>query len=311
MTLRPDLSLEQDIHDFLCGQLPAERRYRLLRRLSMEESARQVAREMAQTQQASRAALGYDGADAEAASSLKQWRASQSANRSEPGAGRMTFFRAVRRADATGWLLRAAAMVVMAASVYVAVAMHHSNVLLSMQLSQRPRQTDAAGAMSLTAAELENYRTVWRQIVGQKERGNLWVMLSNGGGEFGYLAAEAGPRGKQVALRCQILSAEGNVLERANLLLPMQAGHLNIPEAGRLFGQPCRYEITSSAHWTGVALSVGGLSERAGVSGRVRIGETPSQIGQFRLNGQELRLVVQAVPLEDGELESSSNVLRS
>jgi hypothetical protein len=200
------------------------------------------------------------------------------------------------------WAIGVAAAVVVAVSLFIAYDAHQSNVRMLAQLTPQARQPGPSMPSALTMAELKDYGRIWSQIADRRESARPWVLLGNGGGQFGYVG-DGGSRGRLVVLRIQVLSQDGKVLEQNNVLVPAQAvASIAVPEAGQLWGKPLGYEIVcqegSAGQWAGVAMTVGdGTAQKIGISGRVRLGENPLEIGQLKVDGKDVRVVVQAVPV--------------
>jgi hypothetical protein len=187
------------------------------------------------------------------------------------------------------WGFRAAASVAIAVSLYLGITAHWP---------APPAQPPALALPQVAAAEMNSYRRLWGQLA-EPAGSAPWVLLSNGGGEFGYLpGVSGGSAGQLILLRCFVLGADGRTVEKVNLLLPARrAVRLLLPEAGRLAGEPLRCEVSTEGRWASFGVTVGDDPAAAGVQGRVRIGDRPAEIGQFKIDGRELRVVLQAVPL--------------
>jgi hypothetical protein len=128
-----------------------------------------------------------------------------------------------------------------------------------------------------------------------------WVSFSGGEGEFGYLPA--GPKGdgqeRLVLVRCLLATVDGRVVKTINLLLPSRRSmQLSLPDIDRLAGRPVGCDVAIDQMHAAIGLRVGDESAgTAGVTGTVPIGKQPVEIGQLRINGQGLRVVVQVVGL--------------
>ena len=84
-------------------------------------------------------------------------------------------------------------------------------------------------------------------------------------------------------------------------MLPgQQELRLPVTVTGRLAGQPIRVIAWSSTGWAGVDLSVGAESDaQVGVRGSTRLGKRGAEVGRFRVDGNTMRVFLQAIPLID------------
>ena len=193
-------------------------------------------------------------------------------------------------------LLGAAAMIVV--SLYVAISAHIQSRAIQAQLD---RLVESAALPQVTEAERAGYSRIWSEVAGPAGRPKPWILLSNGGGEFGYLPASLGGGADEglILVRCLIVTAEGKQVQCVNLLVPARRDlRLSLPEVGRLAGLPVACDLAMEEGGAAVGLTVGENSADAvGVRGRVGFGNRSTEIGQFRINGRPMRVVVQAVPL--------------
>ncbi len=299
MTDQEQLDTECSIHAMLCGRLAEAEQVSLLKRLARDDQLRDLLAEIIQTQELARAAYGYPIGDPSVPVDLTRAIAASAAGAEHPSTSkpehrRLLAFRPWRRA-----LWRVAAIVVIAASVFVAVDVHRSNVLLRDKLATagigEPIQ-----ASQLQPSEIQRLRGVWNQIADRRETSRPWILLSNGSGEFGYVGGvyKSGER-QPIVLRLTLVSAEGKVVETSNLLLPEQAiGKLSLADIGRLWGLPLGLVVDSSNSRTRVALTVSrGGDDGAGISGRVQVGNVAEEIGWLRVAGKDVKVIVQAFPL--------------
>jgi len=299
MTDQQELDQERSIHALLCGRLGDAERVSLLKSLAQDEQLRDLLTEIIQTQELARAAYGYPVGDPSVPVGLTAAIAAPAAgaehtSTSKPASPRRLAFRSWRRA-----LWRVAAIAVIAASVFVAVDVHHSNVLLRDKLA-------AAGAGEpipagqLQPAEMQRLRGIWNQVADRRDTCRPWILLNNGSGEFGYVSGtDKSGAGQPIVLRLIFVSADGKVVKTSNLLLPEQAiGKLRLADVARLGGLPLGLVVDSSNSRTRVALSVSrGGDDGAGISGRVRIGGVAEEIGWLRVAGRDVRVIVQVLPL--------------
>ncbi len=302
MTDQQELDQERLIHALLCGRLGDAKRVSLLKRLAHDEQLRNLLTEIVRTQELARAAYGYPIGDPSVPDGLTAAIAAPAAGAEHPSTSkpphrRLLAFRPWRRA-----LWRVAAIAVIAASVFVAVDVHRSNVLLRHKLAAAD-VGEPIPAGQLQPAEMQRLRDIWNQIADRRDTSRPWILLNNGSGEFGYVGGAYKSGAVQpIVLRLTLLSAEGKVVETSNLLLPEQAiGRLALADAGRLWGLPLGLVVDSSNNRTRVALTVSrGGDDGAGISGRVRVGNVAEEIGWLRVGGQDVRVIVQALPLRPG-----------
>ena len=297
-----DRELEARVDDLLSGSLPPDGREELLLRIARDERARDVLRGAIELRRRARAAFGYDGADEAIAASLAETIRSLDADGTARPAGPSTGGpgRPRRRARRLrlSWLAAAAVALLATVAGYVAVQLHGDNRELRRRLAGVAGPPDLPG---LTEAQRRDYRRMWSMVVEDANGPAPWVLLSKQGGEFGYLPQTAEPLQERrlVLLRCVLTEAGGRAVGTVNLLIP--AGRclwLSVPEAGELAGRPVSCEVATSDESATVGLRVGEQRVgNVGVSGRVEIGEGWVEIGQFLLDGQRMRVTVQALPL--------------
>jgi len=299
MTDHQELDQERSIHALLCGRLGQAERVSLLKSLAQDEQLRDLLAEIIQTQELARAAYGYPADDPSVPAGLTASIAAPAASTrpsstSKPSNRRLLALGPWRRA-----LWRVAAIVVIAASVFVAIDVHRSNVLLRNKLA------GGGGGEPITTgqllpADMQRLRDIWSHVVDRRETARPWILMSNGSGEFGYVSGldKSGPS-QPIVLRLTLVSADGKVVETSNLLLPNQAiGRLALADAGRLWGLPLGLVVDSSNRRTRVALTVSrGDDDGAGISGRVRVGDVAEEIGWLRVAGKDVRVIVQALAL--------------
>lgn len=272
--------------------LDGEARREALWRVVTDEQARARLAEMLRLQRQARAAFGYARAEPAMRRSLDELLDRLHA-RDE------TADRPPRpRVRVTRWLLRAAAVMVMAASAFVAVVAWQGRGDLDRRLSAMQQ---AIQMPALTAAEMAGYRQIWESVRDGADQGPPWVLLNNGSGEFGYLPEGApAPAGQRMMLlRCVVLSQDGQSLEELNLLLPAgRTVRLSLPAAGQLAGRPVQCDIAAEERHASLGLTVGDSpAGPVGVRGRVDVGAEASEIGRFQLDGQTVRVLVQVTPL--------------
>jgi len=295
------LDLEERLHALLCDEPGPDERLALLALVSRDEGARRLLREMLQVQEQARAACGYD----EAADVLRRSmesvllsvaRAAESA--AAPDRLAAPSPRVPGRRTRARWALRAAAAIVVLASVFVAVMAMRAAQRIEQKLAVMER---ALSMPRLSAAEVASYREIWQHVVEGPAQSRPWVLLGEGVGRFGYLppADAAGSGAGLLLLRCQMVTAEGRVLETFNVLVPPGGRtRLSLPEAGRLRGLPVHCEVAAQTRGATLGVMVGTEpADSVGVKGRVRVGQGPVDLGQFRMDGDKVHVIFQAVPL--------------
>jgi hypothetical protein len=303
MTDQEQLDAERSIHALLCGRCDDAQRLALLKRLARDEHLRGLLAEMIRTQELARAAYGYPSGDqslelviSKAMEGLsKGGQAAKAAKAAPP-----------RRLGKSAWrrvFWPAAAAAVIAASLFLAIDIHRTNVLLREQLSAAGNRTEPIPAGQLQPAEMQRLRNIWAEIADAGEASRTWILMGGQSGEFGYVnGAKPAGANRPIVVRLILVSADGKVVEKTNLLLPRQSiGRLALVDAGRLLGIPFGLEVDSSESRTRVALTLGqGGGDSVGVSGKVRVGNGAEEIGWLRVAGKDLRVVIQALPLSVG-----------
>jgi len=296
-----EIRLLQQLQALLSGGLPADEVRALLARLADDPRARELARDVLAIERQGRAAYGYDLADARMKDSLAVLLASlkESGSLAEsrmPAAPRaVAGFRPASRLRRLAPLAAAAAVVVV--SLYVGASAYLENQNTQTRLSQL---REAAALPQLTEAERASYGRIWSEIAEAASGSKPWILLSDSGGEFGYLPAVGGDADQGLLLvRCIVLTPDGKRVDAVNLLVPARRDvRLSLPAVGQLAGQPIGCDIATHESWAAVGLTVGrDPAEAMGVRGRVGLEGRAAEIGQFRLNGKLMRVVVQAVPL--------------
>jgi hypothetical protein len=158
--------------------------------------------------------------------------------------------------------------------------------------------------LQLQPAEMQRLRDIWAEVADTGEASRTWILMGGQSGEFGYVnGAKPAGTDRPIVVRLMLVSADGKVVEKSNLLLPRQAiGRLSLADVGRVLGMQFGIEVDSSDSRTQVALTVGSGSDAdsVGVSGKVRVGNGAEEIGWLRIAGQDLRVVIQALPLGAG-----------
>lgn len=290
MTDQDRRELESRIHSLLNGLLGATERDDLLGMILRDSGAREVFDEMLEWQVRARAALGpVDDKAVEAR--MQQVCESAAACRRETG-------RACRGRSRWRWgvkvLLSVAALVIVSASAYVGGR-------CSSRAGQPARRSGGpADAPVLGAAEIEQFRRIWQHVAEEDSGTRPWMLLTPGGGEFGYVPVDEATEGRMglLLVRCLVAGADEGNVRVIHLLLPSKKGlHVSLPEVMRLADVPVRCEIATGDRWATMGLTVGATSPGVGVRGQARIGGELTEIGCFALHGRNLSVWVQVVPL--------------
>jgi hypothetical protein len=302
MTEQEQLDTERSIHALLCGRCDDAQRLALLKRLARDEQLRGLLAEMIQTQELARAAYGYPPGDQSLELVISKAIENLSGGGEPIDAAKAA---PPRRLGKSLWrraIWRTAAAAVIAASLFLAIDAHRTNVLLRGQISAGGR-TEPIPAGQLQPAEMQRLRNIWAEIADAGEASRTWILMGGQSGEFGYVnGAKPAGANRPIVVRLILVSADGKVVEKTNLLLPRPSiGRLALADAGRLLGIPFGLEVDSSDSRTRVALTVGqGGGGSVGVSGKVRVGNGAEEIGWLRVAGKDLRVVIQALPLSVG-----------
>jgi len=291
-----DYELESRVQALLGGDLSREETDEILLRIAREDRARTVLRESIELRDRSRAAFGYARADEAMRASMAAVIASvERPERTVPARP----WRGARALRAALVPLLVAVVLVGSASVYVAVLSHANNRMLRYQLAAIRASLEFP---KITDAQRDGYRRIWASVSDDPNGPAPWVLLSEDGGQFGYLprGSVRGPRHRLILVRFLMATPEGRQVGTVDFLVP--AGRdlrLSVPQAGRLAGLPVSCEIATSDDWAAVGLSVGKRTAGGvGVRGRVSIGRQWREIGEFRLDGRRMRVAVQALPLD-------------
>lgn len=284
------LALEHRIHSLLCGDLDPHARADVLGRVARDDEARHLLGEMLDMQQQARAACGLAvDAGAIQASVACVLAAGIPAER-VPAGGKPRSY--------GPWVWRAAAAAAVAISVYVAVTASMTARRVEVQLAHVRRTLTMP---RVTDSEVASYRTIWQHLGEGPGRSEPWVLLGEGTGQFGYVPAETDakrPHGP-LLVRCCLVTADGQVLETFNVLVPAgMHGRLVLPDAGRINDSPVHCEVATGGHATTLGILVGrDPGESVGVRGRVTVGGGPVELGQFRIDGATVHVILQAVPM--------------
>jgi hypothetical protein len=280
----------------LSGSLSPSDMRQVLALVARDDGARRLLGEMLAFERTVRAAYGYDRTEEKMKDSLASLLASLGAGEIPPerdraGAARRPAFRMRRVLGAL------AASVVVAASLYAAISSHLQN--RSMRTPLNP-VLDSAAMPKVTEAERAGYSRIWSEVAQAARGPKPWILLSNGGGEFGYLPSpSAGAAEERLLLvRCLVTPGDDGRVQTINLLVPARRNlRLSLPEIAHL-GRRLACDIAMYADSATVGLTVGkGSADAVGVRGRVGFGDRSVEIGEFLLGGKPMRIVVQAVPL--------------
>lgn len=296
MNPEASLDLEQRLHALLCGGLDPAEAPDLLDRLCRDGDARAALAEMIAVQRAGRTALGCDVDGAAVRRAVGVLTAGVAAREAGAAAGRS--WRPARWRRAMRWGARAAALLVVAASAYVAASSHQAVVRMGERLEAIHR---SVAVPQVSGAELAMYREMLRHVADQSGQSRPWLLFAGGEGEFGYLPAVGGPSTNgPVLLRCLLLADDGSRRQTLTLVIPGgRPTPLTLPRAALWDGTPLDLDVVARGGWAEVGLTAGdGAAGSAGVRGRVGLGEPPAEVGRFRLRNQPVRLFVQAVPMD-------------
>jgi hypothetical protein len=288
-----DFELERGIQALLSGAADEADRLAVLRRVVEDKDALEALAQSLRVRRASRQAFGCE-AQARVEQSLRNFMGALPTMGVKGKTNRQPASRglAPRRFARGSWLARIAAVAVIAASVYVAVVVHRTTSFAERKLAELP----SAALPEFTQNDLSDYRRILSQVSDQGPTSKPWVLLSNGGGEFGYVSAPPAGGEQMIVLRYLILSPEGKLLKEANILLPARC-KVSLRDVAELDGVPLECEVSSTSQSAGVALTVRKNVEPTGISGSVQVGNGPTEIGQFKLGGRNVRVVLQAAGL--------------
>jgi len=284
-----ELELESQIHSLLENRLGGPQRDALLARITADKSVRRKMAEMLRCRELSRRAFGYDSAEPKMHASMERLLRDLPAGQ-----------RSRRRIRWGAILWPAAAVLAIAVSVYLAVQSHMNTRTIKNQLALVQQKVDAW--QKSAGQDASYYLRMWNEVSPPGEANRPWMLVTNKAGRFEYAAgapAAAEASARAVVLRCLVVSADGKVLKKINLLLPAnRPSVLDIGEAGQLAGLPVRCNVTSSGEWLGMDLAVGkDAAKSVGVAGLVRTDGSITPIGEFRLGKQNLKVYLQAVKL--------------
>jgi hypothetical protein len=294
------LDLEQRFHTFLCEATDSKETFEVLSLVARDEESRRLFGEMLEVQRAARAAVGLSAAGAVMHSSMKTVLESLPAGGPAPTVIHPAALAAGGRRGRlpVRWMLRAAAVLVVAASAYVAVTAYRTSQRIEDQLVAMGQ---ALTMPQVSAGEVASYRNIWRHVAEGEADARPWILMSEGTGRFGYLPAASGAPSQNglLLLRCRMVSPEGRLLETFNVIVPAGGRtRLSLPEAGRLNHLPVLCEVASDGQVATLGVEVGtSPTETAGVRGSVTVGEGPVDLGQFRLDEDKVHVLFQAVPL--------------
>lgn len=290
------LDLERRLQSLICGELTEGSRRELLAALAGDERVRGLLAEILRCQSSLREAAGCEASEERIRSSLS---AMLSARQTvDAGGGPSLSRRASRgrgpmRRVSFAWGGRAAAAVVIAASLYVAVVAHRVNDRMEARLQKM--EVASAPALTLAPDDLARYQTIWNQVA---EGQNTYLLMSNGAGEFGTMDSTgmASTGGKVVLMQCRISDERGGNVYTADLLLPDQPVlKIRLPNAGRIAGRQAILVVTTEGDRATVGvLMANGSSEPAGVMGQAMLGSPGGQIGSFRIGSENFRVFVRA-----------------
>ena len=286
--------LDARIHALLCDSLSRGQRDEVLALIATDEVARKLLDEMLTCRKLSRAAFGYDRADQAMDASKAAFMASLKS--AWPADTPNVKVRRIRWRPLL-WPAAAAAVAI-AVSLYLAAAGRRDTANMHQEIASVMRQVAAA---QVTQAEVTDYLRIWREVTSANDRESPWILLNNGGGRFEYLpSVRQGAASGSLILRCLIVSADGRIVEKINVLLPADRPiAVSLGEAGQLEGMPIRYNVVTSGRWITMDVKVGDNAARTvGVRGRVKLGDKMAGIGRFRIGNRDLQVFLWAVRLD-------------
>jgi hypothetical protein len=290
------IQFESSIQDLQAGELGPGATSELLARVAGDSEARSVLSEMIALQRVSRSSFGLEVTDEVMRDGLDRTLDALRVTNVTPTGDKLRSRRTVRAmVRSIAWPARVAAAVLIGVCIYVAVMARNDSELMRQQLAIMDKRISMPAA---TAAEVANLRQVWSEVSSGSDSSRPWVFMSNGGGRFGYVPVRAvgGDRPELILLRCAIVGPDGERTKQMNLLLP--AGKvlaLDVMDAGRLVGSPVRISVSASEDWAGMDLEVGTQGQGVvGLKGRARLGAEAAEVGQFRLDGRDMKVFLHA-----------------
>jgi hypothetical protein len=296
MNEQEKIHLENSIQDLQASELGPEATSELLGRIARDSEARQVLGEMIELQNLSRCSFDLEVDDEVMrhglSGTLNALRKTDVSQVSDKFRSRRTVRAMVR---SIAWPARVAAAVLIGVCIYVAMAARNDSELMRRQLTIMDERISMP---AVTAAEVADLRQVWSEVSSGSDSSRPWVFMSNGGGRFGYVPVRSvgGDRPELILLRCVIVGPDGERTKQMNLLLP--AGKmlaLDVMDAGSLVGSPVRISVSASKDWAGMDLEVGTQGKGiVGLKARARLGAEAAEVGQFRLNGREMKVFLHA-----------------
>jgi hypothetical protein len=294
-------AIEQRLANLIGGHLAPGEAQEVLSLIARDDQVRRRLDEMLSFQAAVRQAYGYDRAESPIRKSLPTLLAALRSQEIPAAVAaavprRLAAHRPARRVLRV--LAYAAALAMAAVSIFMAVSARNETRATREQLA---RLFETTAVPKVSDAERQQFRRLWTEVADGADGPQPWVVLSDGGGQFGYLPAAAGraPDERLVLIRCFVVSAQAERVETVSLLLPARRGQrLAIPDVGRLLGRSLACEVTMDNDQAAVSLTVGqGTGPAAAVRGNVGFGQRGGEIGQFSVGGEPLRVFAQAIPL--------------
>ena len=293
--LQPEL--ESQIHSLLCGGLDERRRQEALQRIVRDDDARTILGEMLDLQMRARAAFGYGRAEPVVAASLAALHRRLAESAGEPGRELLVHGSPPARRVGWIWLGRAAAAVAVVVSLFLAGKTYDSSRRLRRELSAGgPSASAIAASMNLTEADVARCRRMWHETAGGED---LWLLLSNGGGEFGSMAGDEPPSSntrRLLLVRYRIVDAAGRTIYKGDLLLPDRPlSALSLPAAGLVAGEPVTLHVATIKDQARVGVSIGQedrQGEAVGIVGQMSVGAAGEEIGKVQLGRQDVWVFV-------------------
>ena len=294
-----ETDIERQIQALVCGELNETDRIQALAKIATDPHARQVLAEMTALQQFSRRVFGIGrGTERIGSSITKVQQTIQAGARGESSGGTGAGRGGARPSAPTKlWLGRVAAALVIATSVFAAIWSYRDadraqrSVEAVRQELAEIRQT--IETPPLAQADLAKYRLLWSHMQGAGGETVPWVVLHEGRGKFGSMVAAGRLDPDMIRLvRCFLVNDQARTVRTIDLLVPVGDDvHLTVPAAAQIAGMPIDMDLTSDGPWTSLHLSIG---KNIGIRGRAETDQQPVELGHVRLNGQTLRVIVQA-----------------
>ncbi len=256
--------IESQIDELLNQGLDEQDRLDVLRLIAGDDRYAAALREQLTIQEQSRAAYGYGNVNEVIDKGRKQLDEIM-ANRNQSSHNSIEPRRWLPRFR-TSLLVRVAAMVVIGVSIYVGTMTYRASQVIDNRLAN---SVQPAAMLQVTEAELAGFTKIWREILDPTQESRPWVLLNNGGGQFGYVpTARTGAAHEQLVLvRCLLVDSSGRNVSKVSILVPQrQETALSVPEAALAGNLPVRCTVWFAGDRGGVRLTSGeGKSQASGI----------------------------------------------